>query len=322
MVLILTSSGDYSTDCVIDWLKYYQAKFIRLNSEDLIDERFKIFIGQSPGLSITVNDKMVPLHEIKAIWFRKFYFTNTSAFIENFPVGRFRKEKMLAINQQKSILKFIVLSLKDKKWLPRPFDLPLNKSYVVYQALRIGMKIPQTIITNTKEYISSDYEIITKSICDATNVISSSGRRYFGFTSEINSNYIGMIPNTFSPSMIQEKIDKAYELRIFYLCGEIFGMAIFSQSIDQTRVDFRKYNWEKPNRYEPVSVPKELKDKIKLLMNVLKLNTGSLDFIKAKDGNYYFLEINPTGQFGMMEGPCNYPLHKRVAQVLVAMDKG
>lgn len=122
--------------------------------------------------------------------------------------------------------------------------------------------------------------------------------------------------------MIQEKIDKAYELRIFYLCGEIFGMAIFSQSIDQTRVDFRKYNWEKPNRYEPVSVPKELKDKIKLLMNVLKLNTGSLDFIKAKDGNYYFLEINPTGQFGMMEGPCNYPLHKRVAQVLVAMDKG
>ena len=57
-------------------------------------------------------------------------------------------------------------------------------------------------------------------------------------------------------------------------------------------------------------------------MNVLKLNTGSLDFIKAKDGNYYFLEINPTGQFGMMEGYVIIHYIKRVAQVLVAMDKG
>lgn len=44
-------------------------------------------------------------------------------------------------------------------------------------------------------------------------------------------------------------------------------MAIFSQNDDQTKVDFRNYNINKPNRNVPFMLPNELESKIKLLMN-------------------------------------------------------
>jgi glutathione synthase/RimK-type ligase-like ATP-grasp enzyme len=52
-------------------------------------------------------------------------------------------------------------------------------------------------------------------------------------------------------------------------------------------------------------------------MSILKLNTGSVDLIFSEEDNkYYFLEVNPMGQFGMVSKPCNYYLEKEMAQYL------
>lgn len=61
--------------------------------------------------------------------------------------------------------------------------------------------------------------------------------------------------------MVQEKLEKKYELRIFYLNGKMYPMAIFSQKDNQTQLDFRNYNWEKPNRMEPCKLNVDLKKK-------------------------------------------------------------
>ena len=110
----------------------------------------------------------------------------------------------------------------------------------------------------------------------------------------------------FSPSLFQNTIDKQYELRIFYLNGISYASAIFSQSDEQTKIDFRKYNGERPNRTIPYVLPKDITERIELLFGKLKLNTGSVDILVDKSSNYYFLEINPVGQFGMVSQPCNY----------------
>ncbi|CEJ68525.1 hypothetical protein BN1195_00813 [Chryseobacterium oranimense G311] len=49
--------------------------------------------------------------------------------------------------------------------------------------------------------------------------------------------------------------------------------------------------------------------------------TGSIDMIKGRDGNYYFLEVNPSGQFRMTSLPCNYNLHFEVAKFLKKINK-
>ncbi len=124
------------------------------------------------------------------------------------------------------------------------------------------------------------------------------------------------LDTSFFPSLIQEKIDKLFELRIFYLHGDFFSMAIFSQNDKKTNTDFRKYNHDKPNRQVPFSIPKSVSDKLTLLMQKLKLNSGSIDMVVTKNYEYVFLEINPVGQFGMVSGPCNYKIEKKIAQYL------
>lgn len=95
--------------------------------------------------------------------------------------------------------------------------------------------------------------------------------------------------------------------------NNFWSMAILSQNDEQTQIDFRNYNNEKPNRNVPYNLPDEIKKKIILLMEKLKLNCGSIDIIVTPKNEYIFLEVNPIGQFGMVSNPCNYNLHKEIA---------
>ena len=95
----------------------------------------------------------------------------------------------------------------------------------------------------------------------------------------------------------------------------MYSMAMFSQGSKQTSIDFRRYDRNKMSRRVPYKLPQNLEDKIRILMKELDLNSGSLDIVKTKD-DYYFLEVNPVGQFGFVSGSCNYNLFKKNAEYL------
>jgi hypothetical protein len=53
----------------------------------------------------------------------------------------------------------------------------------------------------------------------------------------------------------------------------------------------------------------------------MNLNTGSIDLICTKSGEYVFLEVNPVGQFSMVSFPCNYYLEEKIADLLIQKDE-
>ena len=91
------------------------------------------------------------------------------------------------------------------------------------------------------------------------------------------------------------------------------------QSSDTT--DFRNYNIDKPNRYVPFLLPKDIEEKLLNLLEDLDLNTGSVDLIYDNDDNYVFLEINPVGQFGMVSINCNYHIEKMISEDLIRLNE-
>ena len=115
------------------------------------------------------------------------------------------------------------------------------------------------------------------------------------------------------PTKLQSKIDKKFELRIFYIDDVFFSMAIFSQSDNKTTVDFRNYNFKKSNRNVPYKLPINIESSLRNLVKELNLKTCSIDMLVSKDEDYYFLEINPVGQFGMVSKPCNYYLEEQMS---------
>jgi len=186
---------------------------------------------------------------------------------------------------------------------------------ILKQAKLYGLDIPFSCITNDKDEIvtlfNSYPKLITKPIDDIES-FQLNEKTWIPYTSFITKDLIESVSDReIFPSLIQEYIDKEYEIRTFYLDGKCYSMAIFSQDDEQTSVDFRQYNKVKPNRNVPYLLPKEMECKIKIFMNKLELKTGSLDFIRSKNGRYVFLEVNPAGQYSMLSKWCNYNLEKK-----------
>lgn len=317
MILILSTSTDLDTEKVIEWLKYYDEPFFRLNDEDLMMGYTEFYYNPDKlDLSYIKNGTTkIFFNQINKVWFRKFGFLTSyeKIFTRNSDFYKYIYSEFSAIR------KLIFELLSNKKWLYKKGVLP-SKPMVLNIAKNHGLKIPKTIITSKKN-ILQDFScncngLITKTIGEGKQVLLK--EKNYPFMT-IGLDNLKNVSKKFSPSYIQEKIDKEYEIRTFVIGKKIFSMAIFSQNDKSTEIDFRVFDPNKPIRFVPYKLPKDIEEKIINFMNKLNLNTGSIDFIKSKLNEYVFLEVNPAGQFGMTAYPCNYPLHKEVANYLIEL---
>lgn len=317
MILILSILDDFDTQEVIDWLKHKKASFFRLNDEDLINGNVTFYYNPKDKHNsyIMQNDKIIYLSDIKIVWYRKFGFLKT--YEEQF--GK-KNDLVKYLYSEFNILRTILLDLlEEKEWLFNRKKMP-TKLKVLEIAHDCGLRIPETLVTSSKENLKVFFEqnnnsIISKSLGEGKH-LEFEENVYPFFTQNIED--INSVGRKFSPSFFQKNIIKKYELRVFYIDSQFYSMVIFSQSNPKTINDFRNYDNEHPNRYEPYDLPKEIEIKIDNMMKRIGLNTGSIDIIKAIDDEYYFLEINPSGQFGMTASPCNYPLYEITANYLIS----
>ncbi|MET3020120.1 grasp-with-spasm system ATP-grasp peptide maturase [Flavobacterium hydatis] len=320
MILILSKPGDRDTDNVIEWLNFFKTPLIRIDDEELMQGKsfFSYNINFIEDSYFENSIQKVYLKDISVVWCRKF------GFLHDYEkkLGAIRDLTDFLYNEFKALRELILHLLEDKKWLFKR-SLWKSKLEILNEAKMVGLSIPKTIITTERDSLKlflkeNNNFIITKPIAEATHIKLPTGSVALS-TKKIET--VKNLNKSFSPSLFQEYIEKEIELRVFYIMGKCYSMAIFSQSNPQTQIDFRAYDWENPNRFIPYQLPESIENKIDMLMKNLELNTGSIDLIKSqKNGDYYFLEVNPSGQFGMTAYPCNFPIHKIVAENLILLN--
>jgi ATP-GRASP peptide maturase of grasp-with-spasm system len=316
MILILSDSYDFSTNDVIDWLKSLGGKFIRVNGVDTITDKSYCMTFEETRVS---NHKL-DYSNIEAIWYRRWNPSGISESVVIEEANIFQNEMNRYLNREfNSSSRAFFSKLKSKIWLNSPDDAQTNKFFILKKAKEIGLNVPETIITNSKielmSFMEKHSQIIVKSLSEPT-FFKYEEQRYGLYTTVLNQKDIIKMEDFFFPSLFQKKIEKHIELRVFYLEKKCYSMAIFSQN-SKTAIDFRVYDYSLPNRTVPFKLPKDIELKIEILMSELNINCGSIDIIKSVEGEYVFLEINPTGQFGMTSYPCNYNLEKKIANYLL-----
>ncbi|GHT72876.1 hypothetical protein AGMMS50262_02870 [Bacteroidia bacterium] len=77
MILILSRSGDLTTDYVIDWLNFYKYPFIRINSNDFKEKALKINLQKKWFL---IDRQKIFIPDIHAAWYRKFKMKKIEPF--------------------------------------------------------------------------------------------------------------------------------------------------------------------------------------------------------------------------------------------------
>ncbi len=313
MLLIITSEQDHSSLLVIDWLNHIRLPWIRVNEKDAIELSFveNDIKFQSDSFSFFLS-------EVKVVWYRR-GFLNFKFFTSKlFDIDEFRRIEL------KKLKEYIYYKLSQLPNINRFENTDINKLIVTEKARDVGLLTPKEFLVSNKNILQktltdSDTQHATKSI-SGFGTIPSDVVNYKILTKKIDT--LDSTPQNFFPSLVQQYIEKRYELRIFYMDEKFWTMAIFSQNDDTTAVDFRNYNVVKPNRNIPFNIPHDIKRKIIKLMKKLDLNCGSIDMIVTPQLEFVFLEVNPVGQFGMVSHPCNYYLHREVAQHLQTLSHG
>lgn len=115
----------------------------------------------------------------------------------------------------------------------------------------------------------------------------------------------------YCPMIFQPYIEKDYELRIVYIDGEYFTGKINNSKNTDWRIVRDDYFW---SAYQ---LPRNIENHLTLMMNEMGLCFGAIDMIKSTDGEYYFLEVNPQGEWGMLQKELDFPIAERIADYLL-----
>lgn len=300
MILIISNNNEQTTTEVIKWLFSMKKKFLFIHENEIFEIKTKqkrIFLKSQRNYFF--------LDEITSVWYRRGGLKFKRLQYEHYSIH-------IHMNETQHWLEdYVIKTLETKRHINKQSNTHVNKIIVLEKASDVGLNVPSYFLgENTDEVILN--KTIVKPIAGnpiLNSIYEDSDGIMYTSVVEKKEN------DSFFISFFQEKIEKDFEIRSFYLNGKIWSMAIFSQNDDQTKIDFRKYNLKRPNRNVRYNLPKEIEEKICRLMQNLDLNCGSLDFIKSGE-NYYFLEVNPVGQFGNISEDCNYSLEKEIADFL------
>jgi glutathione synthase/RimK-type ligase-like ATP-grasp enzyme len=136
------------------------------------------------------------------------------------------------------------------------------------------------------------------------------------FTNRLEVEHLDLLDQTkYSPSLFQRLLEKTVDIRVTVIGKKVFAVAIDSQSTVETRIDWRR--GDSTNlRHTVLELPPDIESKCLQLVSTLGLNFGAIDLVLAPNGDYYFLEINPNGQWAWIEQLTGLPLTEALVDLL------
>ena len=309
MIVLFSYNGDRSTNRLIDWLNYIECPFKRINIEEEDFKNIKIVIANKKINVVFVlnNGEIIDFSKVDFFYNRGRKFVNPELKNEsNIPDEIYGKYLLQEYN---SITNFFYDEVNKKSvgCFQQDSHSKLNQLFFAQKYL---LGVPNSVIINKKKVLQSYFEdkkIITKAIHENI-AIRHKGQFHL---QRVQRTDLQNIPDEFFPSLFQNEINKEYEIRSYYLDGKFFTIRFYS---DSENIDMRDNYLQ--SRFEPYRLPKKTENSLIKVMKSLKLLSGSIDMIRSKEGIYYYLEVNPNGQYDWVSQYGGYQSDKEIALYL------
>lgn len=318
-ILVLTNSKDgQHTDVVVSKLRQRDQRVFRFDADVFANGESRLdFCSDKNQFGFTMRnaDGTLSSREVKSVWYRR----PNSLHIEiKDPVQRRYAEEEIT-----NLLEGLWMSMPDVFWLNNPVYLThaRKKIYQMFLAREAGFMMPKTIITNDPErakrfYYECGGKIIFKAI---QGELLDYGEKSFSipttFITERHIENINLIKH--ASALFQEFIEKAYELRITVVGDKIFPVKIMPLTDISHAVDWRYPELMDKLSYSPTVLPEKISAFCSRLLQQLRLSFGAFDFAVGKNGEVYFLEINPNGQWYWLEDRTGLLISDAIADMLI-----
>lgn len=319
VIVIVTDSNEPNVPAVLEYL--CGEKVFRLDTDSLIGSLLTMRIkGSQMRLVLARETEIVSAANIKSIWYRRPGEVSISSPELTTEAKRFAEKE----TQRFLMAAWYSHMTKNIIWMNHPLNLrkiELNKPLQLQTASRAGLQIPGTLITNDRkaaqEFIKHCRGRVIMKTCGNSAISSESGEPLGVFTNLVSREDLDQFGDDlkYAPVIFQNYVSKRLELRITVVGRKIFSCAIHSQDSPVTKIDWRHYDLEKV-KHEPYQLPEDVSAKLLRCMKIWGLQFGAIDMILTPDGEYIFLEINPSGQWGWIEGLTGMPISRAIAEFL------
>ena len=315
-IIILSENNDWSTNDVMKWGKAKNYDVRRINYDD---RNLQIYISTN-CVHVSTSFDTFFIEPDNVCWFRRADFPSIYINSEINPIEQ--EKKIFGFGEKRQIyyaLKYWIIN--NCNYSSGFFSDTFNKIDVLLKAKKAGIRVPNWIVTANKDYAISFAKHYESIACKpfSTFFLHTENVIYKNLTERFTCSELQSFSPYFIPRIFQQYIEKKYELRSFYFHGTFFTYAILSQNNPKTTIDFRNYDHDTPNRSIPFNLPTEYSMKLELLMKMLQLDTGSCDILVDYNDDYYFLEVNPVGQFGDGSYKCNFNIEEFIVNILLSI---
>lgn len=308
IVLIISEPGDYHAEAVSTLLRKkhdVNPVYINLNSfPQHAKGTFRASNSSKSSFCYDYEGSIIDFADIKSVWYRRPLPCEPPTH-----ANAFERQFLQAENDH--FIQGALWSL-DCLWVNEPSKnrIASRKLTQLIRAADYGLLIPETIVTNDPNEALHFIETIPgKVIYKRTGTSPGPLSR----TSFVSADVVENIQSiSISPTTFQRYIEPKGDVRVTYIDGDMW--AVF---IDSTHSECQEDSrFDHTVDYRAHSLPSETEERLRDLINSFGLVYAAVDFRVDIEGNYYFLEINPAGQFAYLQFKTDIPLMERLATVL------
>jgi Prokaryotic glutathione synthetase, ATP-grasp domain len=301
-ILVITNSNDPHSDEVIKKVKNTNILF-RVNTDDLLGGFcYHVEVSENKSESYFENPLggRLLLKDVGCIYYRR---PEKPSSLEN----ESRNISKVVIDEAWHGLFHTLYDNLDCQWLGHPFRDRQNSSRIrqLRMAQEIGWRIPPTLVSRNvnaiRSFCNEFPEVVIKPIGEKG--VEVDGMWYPYFTSKVDSQELLKLSAQeigITYNYMQSYIPKENEWRITVVGDKVFPCIINSQTIDESKVDWRLVDYQ-VIKHERGVISKRFERQLIEYLRRMKMPFGAFDFILTPNGEFVFLECNPNGQWLWIE---------------------
>jgi hypothetical protein len=304
-VLILTNKLDVSADLVVLCLQRRGVEYLRINVEDCPESLTSFSF---PECSWSWEDPFhgtVDTSQLSAVWFRR-----PGVPLEDHQ-DMSSATKSFVAEQWKAF--FLGLrALPGVRWINDPVAnfAAEAKTLQLATAVRVGLPVPRTVITNDVRQVRLLGDpLVAKAVGSA--LVEEEDESFFIYTSEADPGEASDSEVRLAPVIFQRRLWPKEDYRVTLVGPRVFVAKIAEQN--QQLLDWRASSVAP--LFETAQIPGEIERKLLALVAQLGLTFGAADLCRVGE-DWFFLEVNPNGEWGWLETSVGLPVSEAIVDEL------
>jgi glutathione synthase/RimK-type ligase-like ATP-grasp enzyme len=309
-IVVLASRYDMACDYVVARLRRLSVPYLRLNTEDFpslaveLDPVRRRLIVERKGRAYCVVSE-----RLRSVFFRRPAFIVDYGDDDRSPSERFSHIQWAAFVRN-------LMLFDDARWINHPVATyrAEHKALQLSLAAEAGFAVPVTRITNSPHprLMEQTHERVAIKGLD-TVLVRSDGHEMFGFTTFESTGNLESAAWRSAPATVQAALIGKLDIRVTVVEDEVFAVSITSGDRPIAE-DWRARKDDA--QFRAFDLPQLVQERCRAFTRTLDLSFAAIDMALC-DGEYYFLEVNPTGEWAWLVDAARLPIDRAIAKSLI-----